>query len=118
MPKNVEAPADGLWKTYTSEKSIGGDYIETKRYNALVTVNAQNVRELRLIAQTGPKMGSVKVKIGGGNKYQKVNLYSERVQSFAVFIVRDQFSPLVSGNIQILVTSRNKPVRIDAVLAH
>lgn len=104
------------WRTVREGGHFAGDFLETRRSGAQLTAPGGKVRELRLIAPRGPGLGKVQVRVGSG-RWQTVNLKGAKNERFHVYVVRDQYSPLVSGTIRVRVASVGKVVRVDAVLA-
>lgn len=118
VPNNLVAK-NKKWKTVRQGGYFGGDFLQTTTVGAVVKVPGRNVRELRLIAPRGPKLGKVEVKIGQ-SIWRTVNLKGSTYERFHVYQVRDQFDPLVSGTIRVRAKKigRGQTVRVDAVLAH
>ena len=106
----------GTWRNVRSPASFAGDYLETTRYGATVAFPVRNIRAIRLLAPAGPGLGKVQVRVGTG-AWTTVNLASKQAQRMRIYQVRDELSGMVAGPLQIRVASRNKPVRIDAVMA-
>ncbi|MDN4172309.1 hypothetical protein QWY28_05100 [Nocardioides sp. SOB77] len=119
VPRNLTARKNSGWKVVRQGGYFGEDFLQTTKVGALVSAPGTNVRELRLIAPRGPKLGKVEVKIGQ-SIWRTVNLKGATYERFHVYQVRDQFDPLVSGTIQVRAKKigRGESVRIDAVLAH
>jgi hypothetical protein len=117
VPKNL-VKADG-WATRREGGYFAGDYLESRRVGAQLSVPGKNVRELLLIAPAGPGLGVVEVKIGQ-SIWRPVNLNAPSYTRFKIYKVRDRYDPLVSGKILIRVKQldKNQVVRVDAVLAH
>ncbi|MBC9732412.1 hypothetical protein [Nocardioides marmotae] len=119
VPRNLTARKGSGWKTVRQGGYFGNDFLQTTKVGAVVSMPGKNVRELRLIAPRGPKLGKVQVKIGQ-SIWRTVNLKAPTYKRFHVYQIRDQFDPLVSGTIQVRAKKigRGETVRIDAVLAH
>jgi hypothetical protein len=117
VPKNLVKAAG--WVTRKEGGYFAGDYIESRKVGAQVSVAGKNVRELLLIAPAGPALGVVEVKIGN-SIWRPVNLYAKSYSRFKIYKVRGKYDPLVSGKILIRVKQleRNQIVRVDAILAH
>lgn len=103
------------WKFVKSPGALGGSYLETDRQFATLTLRGRNVRELRLLAPTAPGDGLVRVRINR-TKWHKVNL-NRRADDKAQFRLRGPGFTPQTGQIQIQVISRGKPVRIDGIVA-
>jgi hypothetical protein len=121
VPRNLSTGdtvkgAKGDWRRVRIANAFGGDLLETSAYGATLSFPASNVREIRLLAPTGPALGKVQVRVGHG-AWTTVNLASRSTEPLHVYQVRDQFTPLRSGSIQVRVASHGKPVRVDAVSA-
>ena len=114
VPRDLVATSG--WRTVRAGGHFAGDYLEARRFGTQVTAPGRNVRELRLIAPRGPGLGKVQVRVGSG-PWLTVNLQGATNERFHVYVVRDQYSPVVSGTIRIRVASAGKVVRVDAVLA-
>ena len=115
VPRNLTSGSPA-WRRVTGSGYFDGDVLQTTRRGARVSVPGRNVRELRLIAPSGPGMGKVSVRIGSGRTYT-VNLAAAKARRFRVFEVRDPYQPTVSGPIVITVLSSGRTVQVDAVLA-
>ena len=119
VPRNLttgDAPraSKGDWRRVRGPGSFAGDYLESSTHGATLAFGARNIREIRLLAPAGPGLGKVEVRVGRGS-WTTVNLSSRRTERLHVYEVRDQFTGLMSGPIQLRVASRGKPVRVDAV---
>jgi len=119
VPRNLTAAGSSGWRTRRGAAYFGGDYLRTTKAGATVSVPARNVRELRLIAPRGPKLGKVQVRVGRG-AWRTVDLGGSRYEPFHVYQLRDQFDVAMSGPILVraLEVGRGKHVRVDAVLGH
>jgi len=119
VPSNIKKSRGSGWKTVRKPGLFGNDFVEsTKVGQVLVIKRIRKVRELRLIAAVGPKAGTVEVRVGTSQWYT-VDLYAKKAR-FAQILVRDEFSPLRSGKIQIRVKSlrgKRSSVRLDALVA-
>ena len=78
----------------------------------------KGVRELRLVAPTGPNLGKVAIRIGHG-KWRKVSLRSAKRQKVKVFEIRRPGSHSASGSIQIKAVKvpAGGAVAVDAIVA-
>jgi hypothetical protein len=121
VPSDIRRTKASRWKNV---RKIGrglfdNDYVESRRVGrTLVVPGVRKVREVRLVALVGPKGGKVEVRVGRSQWYT-VNLYAKRAR-ITQLLVRDEFSPLQSGTIQIRVKSLRGPgssVRLDALVA-
>jgi len=119
VPHNLTAPQGSGWVRRRSGGYFARDYLESKKVGATVSIPGKNVKELRLIAPKGPNLGKVELRIGTGI-WRTVSLRGKTYERFHVYIVRDQFEPLVSGRISVRVKSVPEFgfARVDAVLAH
>jgi hypothetical protein len=106
----------GAWRKARIATAFAGDYLESSTYGATLSFPARNIREIRLLAPAGPGLGKVEVRVGHG-AWTTVNLSSAGSERIHVYQVRDRFTGLMSGPIQLRVASRGKPVRVDAVSA-
>ncbi len=114
VPENLVSPGR-RWKTRSSDKYFAGDYLEATRYKSKLSIEGTDVREVRLLATTGPDTGKLKFKTPGG-VWRKVKLGGKRTQRSAVVIVRNAQSGSFSGPITFRVMSRGKPVQLDAIM--
>lgn len=121
VPRNL-AVADatrasrGDWRRVRSAGTFASDYLEARAYGATVSFPVRNIKAIRLLAPAGPGLGKVQVRVGRG-AWQTVRLAAKDAQRMKIYQVREELSSLVAGPLQIRVASRNKPVRIDAVMA-
>lgn len=121
IPRNLktgDAPRSsrGDWRRFRDAGAFGHDYLEATRYHATLTFPVRNVREIRLLAPAGPKLGKVEIRVGRGQWFP-VKLRSKEPERLAVYDVRDSISGLLAGILQVRVASHGKPVRVDAVSA-
>ena len=77
----------------------------------------RDVRELRLIGPSGPRLGRVQVRVGHSRWYT-VDLSGKAVRQ-RTYLVRDQFAPRQSGAVTVRVLSvpRGGSVQLDALVA-
>jgi hypothetical protein len=121
VPADIKPSKGSGWKNVrkTGQGLFDNDYVEAKKVGkTLVIKRIKKVREVRLIAPVGPKAGTIQVRVGRSQWYT-VDLYSKTTRT-AQILVRDEFSPLQSGTIQIRVTSlrgKKSSVRLDALVA-
>lgn len=121
VPRNLttdDAPRSsrGDWRRVRSPGTFAGDYLQATAYGATLRFGVRNIRAIRLLAPAGPNLGKVDVRVGQG-AWMRVNLASKDAQKLKIFQVRDELSGLLAGPLQIRVASRNRVVRIDAVMA-
>ena len=119
VPSNATLNRGSPWKRVKAAGYIGGDYLTAKRVGATLKIKGvRNVREVRLLAPSGPKFGKLEVRVGTSQWY-RVNQKSSKSRRQVTYLVRDQFSPMQSGVIQIRVKSlpRGGSVRLDAYVA-
>ncbi len=120
---NFAAPTDlepaGDWQDVTLLKAYRRDVLEsTVRFSEL-TIQAEGIRELRLLAPIGPERGKIEYAIGEMGGWKPLDLRSDTRQIVKVFNLR-WFNRLFTGPI----TFRCKRLygdgtcRIDAVLLH
>lgn len=106
----------GDWRRVRSPGSFAGDYLQATAYGATLRFGVRNIRAIRLLAPAGPKLGKVDVRVGQG-AWTRVNLASKDAQKLRILQVRDELSGLLAGPLQIRVASRDRVVRVDAVMA-
>ena len=114
----VDLKARPGWKAVRSSRAFDADLVTTSKAGAVLRVGHQrNVRELRLIAPAGPRLGTVQVKVGHSRWYT-VSLRG-RTANEQTYVVRDQFAPPQSGAVTIRVLSvpRGGSVQLDALVA-
>lgn len=121
VPRNLkmgDAPKSSrhAWRRFRDAGALGHDYLESTRYHALLTFPVRNIREIRLLAPAGPKLGKVEIRVGRG-RWKRVNLRSAKPERLKVYDVRSAISGLLAGILQVRVASHGKPVRVDAVSA-
>lgn len=120
VPQNLVAkPGSGWRRVKGGSPYFGGDYLEARTVGASLVTKSLTMSELRLIAPAGPNLGVIDIRIGNG-KRRTVNLKAPNYQRFKVYVIRDQFSPKVTGRITIRVRALPgyKVARVDAILAH
>lgn len=121
VPRNltladVARSSTGDWRAVRSPGAFAGEYLQAKAYGATVSFPVHNIKAIRLLAPAGPGLGKVQVRVGRG-AWTTVNLASPDAQGMKIYQVREELSGMVAGPLQIRVASKNKPVRIDAVMA-
>lgn len=119
VPVNLKPGPGKAWRKVKSSGSYAGDYVSTSIRGAVLTLAAvKGVREVRLIAPTGPNLGKVAVRVGKG-KWKKINLKSAKGRKLQVFVIRGPASGPVSGKIQIqaLKVPGGGSVAVDAIVA-
>jgi hypothetical protein len=117
VPIDLKAGRD--WNRVRSKGSFGGDYLTTARRGAVLNVGrVKGVREVRLLAPTGPRLGKVGVRVGHG-KWKKVDLRTPKARKLRVFVVRAPGSEARSGRIQIKAfkVPAGGAVAVDALVA-
>jgi hypothetical protein len=120
VPTNITKSRKSGWKKVRETGLFGNDYLTASRVGATLVIPAvRKVREVRLIAPTGPRFGKVEVRIGKSQWYT-VDLASRRSVRLAQLLVRDEFTLKRSGPIQIRVKEldpQHPTVRVDAIVA-
>jgi hypothetical protein len=121
VPSDIRPSKGSGWRNV---RRIGhglfdNDYVQAGEVgHTLVVKGIKRVREVRLIAPVGPKFGKIQVRVGKSQWYT-VDLHAKKART-AQILVRDEFSPLQSGTIQIRVASlrgKGSTVRLDALVA-
>jgi hypothetical protein len=121
VPSDIKKSKGSGWKNVRkiNQGLFDNDYVESKKVGqTLVIKRVKKVREVRLVALVGPKAGTIEVRVGKSQWYP-VDLSANKTR-LAQVLVRDEFSPLQSGTIQIRVTSlpsKKSSVRLDALVA-
>ena len=115
----INARAAGAWHHVKSRGSYAGDYVATGAKGAVLTLAAvKGVREVRVIAPAGPRLGTLAIRVGHSGWF-KVKLTSKADERLAVFVVRNASAKPLSGPIQVkaLRVPARGAVAIDAVVA-
>jgi hypothetical protein len=118
VPDNIKAARGSGWQRVRKGSAFDGDLVRASRVGATLRIGKQrNVRELRLIAPAGPKLGRIEVRVGKSQWYT-VDLSGKSSRQKA-YVVRDQYAPPQSGAIVIRVLSlpRGGSVELDALVA-
>lgn len=120
VPTNVKKSKKSGWKKVREAGLFGNDYLTSSKVGQILVIPAvKKVREVRLIAPTGPNFGKVEVRIGTSQWYT-INLASKKNVKLAQLLVRDEYTLQRSGPIQIRVKeldAQHPTVRIDAIVA-
>ena len=121
VPRNlvlgdVDRDSRGLWQRHREPGTFRNDYLESRTYGAVLSFPVRNVREIRLLAPTGPDFGKVEVRIGRG-RWFPVDLRGPERRRLVVLDVRGGITSLVGGLLQVRVASQGKAVRVDAISA-
>ena len=115
VPSNIRKNKKSGWKKVRQAGLFGNDYLTSSKVGQTTTIpGIKNVREVRLLAPTGPGYGKVEVRVGTSQWYT-VNLFSKKPRALAQLLVRDEYTTPRSGTIQIRV--KQGTVRIDAIVA-
>jgi hypothetical protein len=117
VPINAKATAG--WHRVKSHGAYAGDYIATHQGGAVLTVaTVKGIRELRVIAPTGAKLGTIAVRVGHSS-WMKVKLTSAHAKSLRVFVVRKGTAKPISGPVQVraLKVPPGGAVAVDAIVA-
>jgi hypothetical protein len=118
VPANIKASRGSGWKRVRRADAYDGDLVRAADVGATLRIGGQrNVREVRLIAPAGPRLGRVQVRVGRSRWYT-VNL-SGKATPQKTYVVRNQYAPLQSGAILIRVLSlpSGGSVQLDALVA-
>jgi hypothetical protein len=120
VPTNIKKSKRSGWSKVRQAGLFGNDYLTASKVGRnLVLPAVKNVREVRLLAPTGPTLGKVEVRIGTSQWYT-VDLFSKKPRALVQLLVRDEFTLPRSGPIQIRVkqlTGKRTSVRVDAIVA-
>lgn len=119
VPSNIKKNKSSPWTTRRQAGLFGNDYLTADKVGQVVVIHgARKVREVRLLAPTGPSYGKVEVRIGESQWYT-VDLHSTKRRKLVQLLVRDEYTTERSGDIQIRVKQLDpgKTVRIDAIVA-
>jgi hypothetical protein len=119
VPANAKLNRGSPWKRVKGAGYFGNDYLTANKVGATLKIKGvRNVREVRLLGPTGPKFGKLEVRVGKSQWYT-VNQKSSRSLRQVTYLVRNEFTSLQSGTIQIRVKSLPKrgSVRLDAYVA-
>lgn len=103
------------WRTVRRGTALGGSFLETRARGASLAVRGRRVRELRLLAPTGPGLGRVRVRIAG-RRWTTFDLDRPIADDKAQFLVRSHRSAPLSGLVEVQVVSRGRPVRVDGLV--
>jgi hypothetical protein len=118
VPDNIKPARGSGWQRVRKGSAFDGDLVRTGKVGATLRIRGQGkMREVRLIAPAGPKLGRIEVRVGKSQWYT-VNL-SGKASSQKTYVVRDQYSPPQKGAIVIRVLSlpRGGSVQLDALVA-
>jgi hypothetical protein len=118
VPANIRAPRGTGWKRVQQPGAFDGDLVRAATVGAVLRIGGQrNVRELRLIAPAGPRLGRLEVRVGRSRWYP-VSL-SGKTSPQKTYLVRNQYAPPQSGAILIRVVSlpAGGSVQLDALVA-
>ena len=118
VPLNIRAPHGSGWQRVRTAGAFDGDLVRASRVGATLRIGGQrNVREVRLIAPAGPRLGRLQVRVGLSQWYT-LDLSGKAARQ-KTYVVRDQYTPLQSGAIVIRVLSlpRGGSVQLDALVA-
>ena len=103
------------WTKKRARGYFAGDVLQTRKAGARIKFRAQNIREFRVVAPAGPKLGKIRVRTGTGF-WKTYDLSKGKATKSRYIVVRDAASPLFSGQILVESLSRGKQVRVDALV--
>ncbi len=103
------------WTKKNGKGYFAGDFLQTRKAGARIKFRAQNIREFRVVAPAGAKLGKIRVRTGTGF-WKTYDLSKGKTSKYRYIVVRDAASPLFSGRLMIESLSRGKPVRVDALV--
>ena len=112
VPYNLTKAAG--WSKRRGKGYFGHDYLQTRTTGARIKFKATNVNEFYFLAPSGPKLGSLRVRIG--TVWRTYDLSAKKATSSRKYLVRGDGFLVYSGPIVIESLSRGKPVRIDALV--
>ncbi len=118
VPLNIRAPHGSGWKRVRKAGAFDGDLVRASKVGATLRIGGQHkVREVRLIAPSGPDQGRIQVRVGRSQWYT-VDL-SGKATRHKSFVVRNHYTPQQSGAILVRVLSlpRGGSVKLDALVA-
>jgi hypothetical protein len=118
VPANLKASRGSGWKRVRQAGAFDGDLVRARKVGATLRIGKQrNVREVRLIAPSGPRLGTIQVRVGRSQWYT-VSLKGKASRQ-RTYLVRNQYAPLQTGPIVIRVASlpRGGSVQLDALVA-
>lgn len=102
------------WTKVADDGYVGGDAVTASRRGARLVLPRTKVGELRLIAPTGPRYGTVRVRVGK-RAWHVVDL-SGTASRLEQHVVIDRYSGMRSGRI-VIESLSSRPVVVDAVVA-
>lgn len=102
------------WSRRTGKGYFARDYLQTRTTGARIRFKATNVNAFYFLAPAGPKLGSIRVRVG--DVWRTFDLSSKRATTSRKYKVRGDGYVVYSGPIVIESLSRGKPVRVDALV--
>ena len=103
----------GGWSSLRSAAYYGGTYVVARKQGATLTRTGIVARRIAIMATTCPKCGAVSVRFGG-TVVRRISLTSPTIQHRLVVVAT--FAAGRRGTLEIRVTSRLRPVIVDAIL--
>ncbi len=110
---NKDLTATGKWTATSSSASYRGSYAQTSAAGATLSKANVRAKRIELIVSTCPTCGQVDVFLGK-TKLASKSLVSKKA-AYQVPLLVKEFSSVKTGNLIVKVTSKGKPVRVDAV---
>jgi endonuclease/exonuclease/phosphatase family metal-dependent hydrolase len=101
------------WSLKAGARYYRGGYAEATRRHAVLSRQVAGMRNLALVATTGPRHGVVKVFLGT-TLLKRVDLSSTTLVRSQVFPVA-QFATGRSGKVRVVVASADRPVRVEGL---
>ncbi|WP_426247310.1 hypothetical protein [Nocardioides sp. LHG3406-4] len=112
VPTDLEASRG--WKRRAAKGYLDGDLVTTRKRGArLVLPGQKTIKEIRVYAATGPRMGAIRVRVGHG-AWRTVKLAGPAAVRKELVVI-SRFEGTRKGKVTLETTTR-KRVRLDAVV--
>lgn len=121
VPINLTTRQAKGWSLAQGDGYFAGDYLQSRKKGATITLRAKRAREIRILAPQGGNLGKVEMQIGAQQPFVPLQ-QTTRSGGSGTFTVAFQrfFGRKFSGQIvlRVLAASSSKPAKIDAILLH
>ena len=110
---NTQLTHSAGWRRRSGSGYYLRSFSETSKRRASLSFRVEDAREVALVASRGPNFGTVQLFLGRSQVGQ-VNLASRTLKK-RVLIPMATFGSARSGTLKLVVSSANKPVRIEGL---
>ncbi|MBF4163913.1 hypothetical protein [Nocardioides acrostichi] len=116
VPADITVSDQPKWTTYKKGGYFGRTLARTTRRGATLSFEGTDVREVRLLATTGPGQGLLKYKTPGMKWWKKIPLGGKTLERKDVVLVRGTHANSFTGAFRLKTFRGGRPVSLDAIM--